>query len=144
MIRLAIDPVPKPRMTRADRWKKRDCVQRYWAYKDRLRSLITGEDLPAAYHVVFIMPMPASWSRKKRAAMLWQPHQAKPDRDNLEKAFLDALFDDDAAIWDGRTSKVWGDVGSIVVLPIEPFDTMSIANIKPYKNPTDLPESLAG
>ena len=27
-------PVPKPRMTRRDRWKPRQCVTRYWAWKD--------------------------------------------------------------------------------------------------------------
>lgn len=129
MIRLAIDPVPKPRMTRSDRWKKRDCVERYWAYKDQLRSLITPGDLPDSYHLIFILGMPASWSRKKRAAMLYQPHQAKPDKDNLEKGFLDCLFDDDAAVWDGRVSKIWGDVGGIIVLPIEPFDGMSIGQL---------------
>ena len=32
-----ITPVPKPRMTRRDRWAKRPCVLRYWAFKDEVR-----------------------------------------------------------------------------------------------------------
>ncbi|MGU0055537.1 RusA family crossover junction endodeoxyribonuclease [Enterobacter hormaechei] len=37
-----------------------------------------------------------------------KPHQQKPDKDNLEKALLDAIFDDDSRVWDGRVTKVWG------------------------------------
>lgn len=44
-----------------------------------------------------------------------KPHQKKPDKDNLEKALLDAIFDDDSRIWDGRVSKVWGTTGMITV-----------------------------
>lgn len=44
-----------------------------------------------------------------------KPHQQKPDKDNLEKALLDAIFDDDSRIWDGRVSKVWGATGMIRV-----------------------------
>ena len=33
MKNIKITPVSKPRMTRADTWKKRPCVLKYWAYK---------------------------------------------------------------------------------------------------------------
>lgn len=35
-----------------------------------------------------------------------KPHQSKPDKDNLERALLDALFEDDAHIWDSRARKL--------------------------------------
>lgn len=113
-----IDPVPKPRMTQADRWKKRPPVLRYFAFKDRVREL--GIKLPVShYHVIFVIPMPKSWSKKKRAEMLHQPHQQRPDKDNLEKALLDAVFDEDSAVWDGRVSKIWGEIGEIHITGID-------------------------
>lgn len=109
-----ITPIPKPRMTRSDKWKKRDCVDRYWQFKDEVRQAeIT---LPEShYHVIFILPMPKSWSQKKRLEMDGRPHQQKPDKDNLEKALLDAIFTDDCRVWDGRVSKFWGLKGMIVI-----------------------------
>ncbi|MGL4446340.1 MAG: RusA family crossover junction endodeoxyribonuclease [Aeromonas sp.] len=109
-----INPVSKPRMTQRDRWAKRPTVVRYRAFCDAVRA--AGIALPeGGYHVTFYLPMPKSWSAKKRLAMLNQPHQQKPDKDNLEKALLDALFEDDCRIWDGRVSKRWGNEGQIVV-----------------------------
>ncbi|KNE88062.1 hypothetical protein PSTG_18543, partial [Puccinia striiformis f. sp. tritici PST-78] len=61
------------------------------------------------YHVTFVLPMPDSWSKKKRTEMAGKPHQQKPDKDNLEKALLDAIFEDDCRILDGRVTKVWGE-----------------------------------
>ncbi|MBM7346076.1 Holliday junction resolvase RusA-like endonuclease [Pantoea coffeiphila] len=69
-------------------------------------------------HVTFVLPMPASWSRKKRAASAGQPHQQKPDVDNLMKALMDALFADDSSVWDFRVSKIWGETGSIRIAEI--------------------------
>ncbi|EOF5040629.1 RusA family crossover junction endodeoxyribonuclease [Providencia rettgeri] len=109
-----IVPVPKPRMTKSDKWKKRPETARYWAFKDEVR--LHGLTLPECdYHVIFTVPMPQSWSKKKQAEMNGKPHQQKPDKDNLEKALLDAIFDDDSRIWDGRVSKVWGATGMITV-----------------------------
>lgn len=113
-----IVPAPKPRMTRSDKWKNRSCVQRYYAFKDevRLRKVTLPE---CCYHIIFVMPMPQSWSKKKKAEMSGKPHQQKPDKDNLEKALLDAIFEDDCRIWDGRVSKVWGETGKIIIKELE-------------------------
>ncbi|WP_426817657.1 RusA family crossover junction endodeoxyribonuclease [Winslowiella sp. 2C04] len=109
-----ICPVPKPRQTQRDRWAKRPAVLRYRAFCDEVR--FRGVTLPeSGWHVTFVLPMPDSWSKKKRAAMNGMPHQQKPDKDNLEKALLDAIFDDDARIWDGRVTKIWGERGSIQI-----------------------------
>lgn len=62
--------------------------------------------------------------------MYGQPMTHTPDKDNLEKAVLDALFDEDSAIWDGRATKYWGYDGMILVREIEP--------------PPNLAELLAG
>lgn len=112
---LAIDPVSKPRMTQSDRWRSRPCTQKYWDFKDRLKLLYGNNQVPESLHLIFTIQMPKSWSNKKRLAMTGKPHQSKPDIDNLIKAFLDALLDDDAHVWDIRATKVWGTDGSIEV-----------------------------
>lgn len=112
--RYPVVPVGKPRMTRRDRWAKRPAVVRYRAFKDQVREL--GITLPkSGARVTFVLPMPRSWSRSLREAMNGRPHEQKPDVDNLAKALLDALFDDDAAIHDMRVTKRWGEDGEIVV-----------------------------
>ncbi len=70
---------------------------------------------PAGSHIVFIMPMPKSWSKKKKKAMDGQPHQQVSDLDNMLKALLDSLFQDDSHIWDIRATKLWGYSGKIIV-----------------------------
>lgn len=79
-------------------------------------SSVLGIRLPeSGYHVTFVIPMPKSWSKKKRAQHVGQPHQQKPDKDNLEKALLDAVFDEDSHVWDGRVTKIWGETGQIII-----------------------------
>jgi Holliday junction resolvase RusA-like endonuclease len=115
---LRIDPVPKPRMTRADRWKTRPPVQRYWDYKDKLLELTKGIEICyTPLSLQFILPMPKSWSKKKKAEMNLQKHESTPDLDNLIKAFKDALLKEDSMVWcyDYMT-KVWGYEGMIILM----------------------------
>lgn len=114
-MRYPITPVPKPRMTRGDQWKKRPATARYWAFKDevRIRGVVLPED---GANVLFIMPMPASWSKKKKAEMDGMMHKQKPDLDNLMKALGDAVYDDDSRISSlSGLGKVWGKEGAIVI-----------------------------
>ena len=109
-----ITPCPKPRMTRSDRWKKRPSVLRYFVFKDECR--LNRVEIPEyGGHITFIIPMPKSWSKKRRSQMDGKPHRQRPDTDNLLKAICDAVFDEDCTIWDIRATKLWGDVGSIHV-----------------------------
>ena len=109
-----ITPVGKPRMTRADKWKKHPEVLRYRAFCDEV--LPQGVELPeSGSHVTFILPMPASWSKKKRAEFNGKPHQATPDFDNMMKALMDAIYENDAHIWDARVSKSWGETGRKII-----------------------------
>lgn len=110
---IKINPVAKPRMTQRDKWSKRPAVIKYWQYKDDLNKY--NITLPENYHIHFILPMPKSWTKKKKLAYFKQPHKQKPDKDNLEKAFLDAILKDDSVVYDGRVTKWWGRVGCIVI-----------------------------
>lgn len=110
-----IKPVPKPRMTQRDRWRRgRPAVERYWAFKAevQLRKVEVPE---SGAHITFHLPMPRSWTKTKRDAMRGKPHRQKPDKDNLEKALLDALYADDSVVWDSRVTKRWADDGAIEV-----------------------------
>ena len=110
-----IEPVAKPRQTRADKWKKRPCVMRYRWFADICRSY--GVEVPeAGAHIIFYLPMPASWSEKKKQKMDGQSHQQVPDTDNLIKALLDAIYKNDSHIWDYRITKRWARKGMIEVI----------------------------
>jgi Holliday junction resolvase RusA-like endonuclease len=111
----AMEPISAPRMTQADKWKKRSCVVQYFAYKKavRIESLINGYRLGNTLAICFVIPMPPSWSKKKKLEMFAMPHQQKPDCDNLTKAFMDSFGVDDSGVWDIRAIKIWGDAGAI-------------------------------
>lgn len=111
-----IIPVAKPRMTRRDKWMKRDCVVRYREFCDELRSM--NFRFEPSDHITFILPMPESWPKSKRLKYDGQPHKSKPDLDNLVKSICDALYDNDSGIWDFRATKIWGERGEIIVRPI--------------------------
>ena len=113
-MRYPVTPVAKPRMTQRDKWKKRPAVVRYREFCDCCRE--AGIRVPeSGAHVTFHIPMPASWSEKRKAEMLGQPHQQRPDVDNLQKALLDAVLPEDSGVWDIRATKRWAETGSIEI-----------------------------
>ncbi|NJL03279.1 MAG: RusA family crossover junction endodeoxyribonuclease, partial [Spirulinaceae cyanobacterium SM2_1_0] len=73
--------------------------------------------LPPAPWLWFLLPMPTSWSVRKKAANCNKRHQKRPDLDNLVKALLDSVFRDssDAHVWDIRATKLWAKTGAIVI-----------------------------
>ena len=109
-----VTPIPKPRMTRRDRWAKRPCVMRYFAFRCHVRAL--GMTMENGDHIIFHMPMPKSLSEKKKAALEGKPHTKTPDIDNLCKALMDSIFTNDSFIYDIRISKVWARTGAIEII----------------------------
>lgn len=120
-----ITPVAKPRMTRSDKWKKRPCVLAYRAFKDecRLKGVMLNN---SAVHITFYLPMPKSWSKKKKELHNGRKHQQRPDLDNIAKALADALFIEDSHIWDERITKRWAYRGAIMINEIEPLPEVEI------------------
>lgn len=110
-----ITPCPKPRMVRSDKWRKRPCVMRYWAFCDHVR--VERVELPLfGAKIVFRLPMPDSWSVSKRVKMDGQPHQQRPDLSNILKALEDACYGEDSAIWlYSGIAKYWGYKGAIEI-----------------------------
>lgn len=102
-------------MTRSDVWKQRPVVERYHAYCDELRLRLTGWELPEDLDIVFCLPMPQSWSQKKKSEMVGKPHQQKPDIDNLLKGFMDAMATEDSYVWKVTAEKRWRTEGAVWV-----------------------------
>lgn len=121
---LGVPPIGKgrPRVTRNGTYTPKDTV----AYENRLKAagymalpkdfkLLTG---PLSVHIKAVMPLPASWSQKKKAEHNGMPHVSKPDLDNIEK-MLDALngvvWKDDSQIFSKQSSKIYGEKVGLTV-----------------------------
>ena len=68
--------------------------------------------------VEFVIAMPRSWSKKKRAEMDGVPHRSTPDLDNLLGGLMDAARKDDSGVHRVMASKRWGECGLIEVWPL--------------------------
>lgn len=106
-------PIGKPRMTQRDKWFARAATAKYWAYAARVRAAagLSGKSQTAPLRVdwVVYLPIPKSWTAKRRAEVAGQPHRQRPDRDNIDKGLLDALFADDSGVAQGVMAKFWDD-----------------------------------
>jgi Holliday junction resolvase RusA-like endonuclease len=123
-----IIPMGAVRMTKSDTWKidpnhideakrQRKVVTRYFAFKTELflqakqMNFTLGKNLD----VLFLIPMPDSWSAKKKEEMNRLPCEVKPDTDNLTKAVKDTLRKQDSDIWWEKAEKRWAHKGSIII-----------------------------
>ena len=133
---LAVTPRAAPRQSRRDKWKPSKEVLRYRAFRDEIGYKLT--ELPADFfHAVFLLPMPPSWSEKKKSEKAGWPHLQKPDKDNLEKALVDAVYRgrDDSHVWNGASTKLWAYQGAILI---------SSDFIPIFELPVDLAELVRG
>ena len=64
---------------------------------------------PVGASITFFIPVPPSWSKKKKALHHGRFHQSKPDIDNLQKAFLDSLMAEDKQVAHLEVQKRWVD-----------------------------------
>lgn len=108
-----ITPVGKPRMTQRDKWEKRPATQKYWYFKDACKE--QGVEIRDEAKITFALPMPKSWSEKKRGQMHLTPHRQKPDIDNLIKGIFDAVLEDDSVISQIHARKIWAPNGYIII-----------------------------
>lgn len=86
---------------------------RYREFRDQVKKL--GITVADGDRIFFFLPMPKSWSQKKKNAHRGLPHRQKPDIDNLCKALLDAIFKDDCHIASIQLYKHWHDKGQIII-----------------------------
>ena len=97
IIEINIQPFGYVRRTRADAWKKRPIVEKYYAYKNELsyKLNLIGYKQSSILKIAFLLPIPQSLSNKQKNSLHLQLHNKKPDLDNLVKAFLDAATNQD-------------------------------------------------
>jgi Holliday junction resolvase RusA-like endonuclease len=120
-------PVAKgrPRMTRTGRAYTPARTRAAEGYMRHAISAQVGQPLltgPLAVSVISILPIPASWPKKKQAdaaASVIRP-TGKPDADNLGKAVCDAanglLWHDDGQIVVLTVTKAYGDKPGTVLM----------------------------
>ena len=69
--------------------------------------------------VTAVFAPPKSWSTRKTQQALGQPHQQRPDLDNIFKSVADGLngvaYADDSQITEFSCRKVWGEVAKTIV-----------------------------
>jgi Holliday junction resolvase RusA-like endonuclease len=91
-------------------------AQRYFSYKHQIAMLVKQHihrpsEFPILVDVTFYMPMPASWSGKKKERHNGQIHKSKPDIDNLIKGLFDSLnkiaWKDDNLVYEVHSKKVY-------------------------------------
>ena len=132
----SIAPTPAPRQSARDKWRPSKAVQIYRAFRDEVGLQL--KELPTDFfHVVFLIQVPRSWSEKKKREHIGLPHLAKPDKDNLEKALIDAVFRsrDDSHVWNTASTKLWSAWPAIIISDdFLPF----------YELPVDLAELVRG
>jgi Holliday junction resolvase RusA-like endonuclease len=119
LVIIAHEPMGAPRMVQSDKWKGREVVLRYFALKDAVRAACLAQNyqMGGVLTIRFELSMPKSWSQKKRDQMRGKPHQQKPDIDNMGKAVADSFNEDDSHVHTMILSKVWADIGRIIITP---------------------------
>ena len=114
---LDVVPTPAPRQSKRDKFKPSKAVLNYRAFRDQVAYQI--QELPEDFfHIVFLIPVWPSWSKTKQREHVGHPHLAKPDKDNLEKSLVDAVYRDrsDSHVWNSCSTKLWSYYGAILIL----------------------------
>ena len=98
------DPIPQPRArcyrrgnlnifydpAQAKKVDIRECIKEQ--LKDEFPELpVFHSSLALSICIIFEMPIPQSWSKKKRELHIDKPHISKPDIDNLEVIVFNTL-----------------------------------------------------
>ncbi len=121
-------PMGAVRMSQSDKWKtnpkhtdpnkrQRQVVTEYFDFKTKIKAQAEEMKflLPEVLDIVFLIPMPFTWSEKKKVKHNKTKVMKRPDLDNLVKAFMDALSVEDGYVWKITAEKRYSFNGSILV-----------------------------
>ena len=111
---IKLSPMGAVRMTQRSKWQPN--AQKYLAWKGEFKRLSGDYESTGEMYIAFHVPMPATWSKKKKAAHVGHPCLSKPDLDNCIKSVFDALLVEDKAIHGITAKKVWSYEGAIEIL----------------------------
>ena len=111
-------PMGAVRMTRRGKFVN-ESAKRYLTYKDFIKLHINQQAKQESIvnqigvDIVFTMPIPPSWSKKKQREAVGQYHNKKPDIDNLVKGLFDSLngliWKDDNQVARLQAVKIYGE-----------------------------------
>lgn len=109
-------PCPKPAMKASDRWRKRPCVLRYWAWCDLARMCAKAAGLPDDANLVERFSIVSYFTPPEtKQDRIGKVHRQKPDASNLLKAAEDALYKRDEGLGWVESKKFWGKVSRVEV-----------------------------
>ena len=121
-------PMGSVRMTQSDRWKtnpnhldpnkrQRKSVTKHFTFKNEItrQGKLMNFNIGECLECVYFIPMPDSWSEKKKEKMNGFPCKVKPDCDNITKLVKDSFCINDSNIWNEEAKKVWAYNGSIII-----------------------------
>ena len=112
---IPIQPMGAVRTTQKQKWTD-ERYKKYAAYKEHIgfmaRQIIKQPTTaPILATVTFYMPIPNSWSQKKKERHEGAIHTSKPDIDNLVKGLFDSLnkiaWKDDAQVYEVHSRKLY-------------------------------------
>jgi Holliday junction resolvase RusA-like endonuclease len=117
MIKLFIPIIPMGAVRTTQRQKFVDeRAKKYFTYKQQIALLVkqhinTPTGRPILADITFYMPIPMSWSLKKKERYNGAVHKSKPDIDNMIKGCFDALnkiaWKDDNQVYEVNSRKVY-------------------------------------
>ena len=114
-------PAPRPRVTRRGTYNP----TRYTEYKNFI-SVVGRQNIDKPIvgalemEIIFNMPIPKSYSNKKKIALMGTHHTKRPDLDNLIKSIKDGLsgvaYKDDSQVSVIVAKKIYSTVPSVEVM----------------------------
>ena len=106
-------PAPRPRFSKWGTYNPKKYTDHKKAIATLAKCVFNGTEKPVKLSCIFYMPIPKSWSKKKRLEAVGQYHIKKPDSDNLLKTIKDALsgiaYIDDSQVAVTITHKIYSD-----------------------------------
>lgn len=113
-IPLAPYPAPRPRFSKYGTYNPKKYTDHKKAISALAKGVFTPTEKPVKLIVFFYMPIPESWSKKKKLESVGKYHIFRPDADNLLKTIKDALngiaYKDDSQVAITVTHKIYADV----------------------------------
>ncbi|NRD80308.1 RusA family crossover junction endodeoxyribonuclease [Bacillus sp. BRMEA1] len=112
---IPIEPMGAVRTTQKQKFMDKRAM-RYRTYKQHIALLVkqhikSPTNSPILADITFYMPMPSSWSGKKKERMNGAIHRSKPDIDNMVKGLFDSfnkiVWKDDNQVCEVHSKKVY-------------------------------------
>ena len=106
-------PAPRPRFSKFGAYNPKKYTDHKRAIALLAKNIFTPREGAIKIMCIFYMPIPKSWSKKKKIEAVGKYHIKKPDSDNLLKTIKDALngiaYVDDSQVSVTITHKIYSD-----------------------------------